>query len=280
MAGTKWTPQAIDSSGTSGGAVKIKNNDKNEVKDYLLGQLEETDVERIELRLLTDPAFGEEFDTIVDEITDEYVGNELQGEERKRFEEYFLRSTERQNKVRFASELLERAAVERGRPEPEPAHVHPGILESVRAFWVGQSFFARFASTFATIVIVVGVVLLAWPGTRPSGTYTMVDLTISASERATGNEIVRVRPEPGNAGIQIHLNLPDQIPPAKSFRVELIDQQKASRNLPIEQQTDRILLVRIPSDQITRGLYIIHLHVVTADGTEDRIRGSYQFLVE
>ena len=74
-----------------GGAVTIKNNEKNKVKDYLLGRADEADAEQLELRLLTDPAFGEEFDTIVDELTDEYVGNELQEPERKRVEQYFLR---------------------------------------------------------------------------------------------------------------------------------------------------------------------------------------------
>lgn len=232
------------------------------------------------MRLLTDPAFGEEFDTIVDEITDEYVRHELQGEERRRFEQYFLRSTERQNKVRFATELLERAAAERGRPDPSPAPVPTGFLERARAFWASQSFVARFASTFATIVIAVGIVLLAWPGTRPSGTYAQINLAISASDRSAGNQRQVVRLEPGSPGIKIQLTLPDQIPQAKSYRVELIDENKASRNLPIEQQTDRVLLVTIPAYEITRGEYIIHLHAVTADGTEQRIHGNSTFVVE
>ncbi len=62
----------------------IINEDKNEVRRYLLGQLEEADQERLELRLLTDPSFIEEFDTIVDEIADQYAGDEFKGEERKR----------------------------------------------------------------------------------------------------------------------------------------------------------------------------------------------------
>lgn len=62
---------------------------QNEVRRYLLGQLEAAGEERIELRLLTDPSFGEEFDTIVDELTDQYVNNELTDEERERVEKYF-----------------------------------------------------------------------------------------------------------------------------------------------------------------------------------------------
>ena len=91
----------------------IINEDKNEVRRYLLGQLGEADQERLELRLLTDPSFIEEFDTIVDEIADQYAGDEFKGEERKRVEQHFLRSAERQQKVQFARELMERAASER-----------------------------------------------------------------------------------------------------------------------------------------------------------------------
>ena len=281
MAGTKLTFQAIDSSGNSGGGKIIKNNEKNEVKDYLLGQMDEADAEQLELRLLTDPAFGEEFDTIVDELTDEYVGNELQGEERKRVEQYFLRSTERQNKVRFANELLERAAAERGQSAASVVPVQPGILERVRLFWASQSFVARFASSFAAIVIVLGVVLLAWPGNRPTGTYALVKLTMSSSERSEGPRTERVRLEPGSLGVRIEIMLPDPVPPAKSYRVELLNDQRTPRNLPIEQQTDRMLVVTIPADQLKRESYVIHLHYVTPEGNEQRVPGgSYFFSVQ
>ena len=264
-----------------GGAVTIKNNEKNKVKDYLLGRADEADAEQLELRLLTDPAFGEEFDTIVDELTDEYVGNELQEPERKRVEQYFLRSAERQNKARFASGLLELAAVERGRAAaPAMVPVQPGILERARLFWASQSFFARFASSFASIAIVLGIVLLAWPGNRPSGTYATVNLTVSSAERSEGTRTQQVRPEAGTSGLRIQLTLPEQSTPAKSYRVELLDEQKNSRNLPIEQQTDRMLVVSIPADQLKPGSYIIHLHALTPDGNEQRVPGSYLFSVE
>ena len=83
--------------------------------------------------------------------------------------------------MRFGrSQLLERAAVERGGPAPALAPVHPGILERARVL-ASQSFVARFASTFATIVIVVGVVLPAWPGTRQAGTYAQINLVFAIS---------------------------------------------------------------------------------------------------
>ncbi len=88
------------------GAVRrstIVQNEKNELRQYLLGQLQEADEERLELRLLMDAAYAEEFDIIVDEITDQYLAGEFQGEELDGVERYFLRATDRRNKLNFAS---------------------------------------------------------------------------------------------------------------------------------------------------------------------------------
>jgi hypothetical protein len=278
LAGTKLTSQAIHSSGIFGGWLIINSNEKNEVKLYLLGQLDQSAAERLELRLLTDAAFGEEFDVIVNEITDGYVGNELRADDRKRVQQYFLRSTERQNKLRFASELLERAAIQRA-----PAGVvqaEPGMLERVRAFWGNMALLTRFATTFAAIVIVAGVLLLTVPGTRTSETYAVVNLTISNSERASGSEIKQVRLEPGSPGIQIELALPDQIPQSKNYRVELLAEKQASRNLRIEQQTEAKLVVVVPANEIGPGSYFVRLYATNPDGTEQRIRGTYFFAVQ
>ena len=263
--------------------VIINSNEKNEVKLYLLGQLEQSAAERLELRLLSDAAFGEEFDVIVNEITDEYVGDELHADDRNRVQQYFLRSTERQNKLRFASGLLERAALEPGAGAQNPmsprVQVQPGLLDRVWAFWANQALLTRFATTFAAIVIVAGVLLITIP-TRTYKTYAFVNLAISNSERATGSEIKSVPLEPDSPGIRIELALPDHIPQSKSYRVELLDEKQAARNLKIEQQTDRSLVVTISANEITRGTYYIRLYGTNPDGIEQRIRGSYFFAVE
>jgi hypothetical protein len=90
------------------------------VREFLLGRLAEADEEQFELRLLSDPALGEEVDAVADEITDDYLNNQLSDDERERVEKYFLSTTERQNKLEFAAELLRRAESERGKNVTEP----------------------------------------------------------------------------------------------------------------------------------------------------------------
>ena len=46
-----------------------------------------------------------DYDIVVDEITDQYVAGEIKGEERERVEKYFLKSDQRQEKVKYAAAL-------------------------------------------------------------------------------------------------------------------------------------------------------------------------------
>jgi CHAT domain-containing protein len=78
------------------------------VRDYLLGRLNESAEEQLELRLLNDPQFAEEYDIVVDEIVDDYVAGKFAGDDLKRIEEYFFRSPERKRKLKFALALKQR----------------------------------------------------------------------------------------------------------------------------------------------------------------------------
>ena len=77
-------------SGHKSGAFTIVQEEQHILRQYLLGQLTEADVEQVELRLLTDTGYAEELDIIVNELIDQYVEKELSKEELQRFEEYFL----------------------------------------------------------------------------------------------------------------------------------------------------------------------------------------------
>jgi CHAT domain-containing protein len=105
----------------------------------LLGQLAETDEERVELRLLSDADYAEEFDVLENQLIDEYVSNGLSAEDRARCEQYFLKAPERKGKLAFATSLNQAAlarASEKLRPEPSspPGVARPGT-PARRLFW-------------------------------------------------------------------------------------------------------------------------------------------------
>jgi len=260
------------------GVSIIIKEEKNEVRLYLLGQLKEKAEARLELRLLTDPGFGDAFDTVVDEITDQYVGNELQGDDRKRVEQYFLRSPERQNKVRFACELLRQAAVERSSKTVNiPVPPQPGLWARASLFWNRQALSLRFATTFASLIILVGIVMLAIPRNPSSPAYASLPLKISSSDRSVGPASPSVKLQ-GTAGIRIELTVPDEAPAARSYRVNLKGEQ-VSRDLPVAEQNARSVVVVVPTAELPPGSYAIRLFAVNADTSEERIPGSYVFNV-
>jgi methionine-rich copper-binding protein CopC len=258
-----------------GGVATITKDHENEIRRYLFGQLPPADEENLELRLLTDPAFVEEFDTVVDEVTDQYVRDELEGSERKGFEKRFLTTAQGQQKVRFTSELLERAAAERGpavvKPVPEP-----GFFERVRAFWQVHSL--RVVGTAAAVVIIAVGVVLIWPS--GSTNYAMLSLSISTANRGEGPAPAKVRLESGTAGVEVNLAIPEQAKGAKDYRVKLVSADLSEHDLKIDKRDDQTVTVKIPASDLPRGNYAIQMFSIASDGSEQRIRGSYFFNVE
>lgn len=253
---------------------------QNEMRQYLFRQLAEADEERLELRLLTEPAFVQEFDTVVDEVTDQYIRDELADSERDGFEKGFLTTTDGKKKLRFASELLDRAGerVAGITPSVVVAERRPGFFDWVPAFWQSQSM--RLAATAAAVVIIAGGIFLISKSfrVRPT-TYAPVSLSISASSRADGVTPARVRLESGIAGIQVNLAIPEEERGAKNYRVELSG-DSGERDFPVEERKEQSVVVKIPASSLPRGSYAIHLFRIDSDGTEQRIRGSYLFDVE
>ena len=229
--------------------------------------------------MLTDPSFGEEFDTIVDEVTDQYVNHELTDEERGRVEKYFLNTPERQQKLEFATELLSHADAERGERAERSRHVverAPSLFEQFLAFWKQRSF-AHAALSAAAVIIVAGLIfyLLSFNDTSE---YMAINLALSNSNRAESTAPARIQ-LPGS-GLAINLTLPEEAKDANAYRVKLIDENGVERDLTIDEQKDQTITVKIPAVLLSRGSYAIHLFKVKADRTEERVRGSYFFNVE
>ena len=253
------------------------------MRRYLLGQLREADEERVELRLLTEPAFIEEFDAIVEEITDEYVVGELRPEERDRVEHYFLRSAERRNKARVAAALNELAQGEKGEePVETPARVaaKQSFADRVRSFWNTQSFAFRSATAMAVLLVFAGLVFLIIPGRSGPQTYQSIELAMISSERGASDETKRVKLAPETDGLRFVLSLPEQLSPANKYRVESVDEQSVKRELEIVEQNAQTVTVIARASDFPPGRYGLQLSVLDANETPQRLPGTYRFDIE
>src|SRR5262245_47961569 len=119
--------------------------DREVVRQYLLGRLD--DNEEIEARVSDQIFFEGEASKIVDEIEDEiieeYEERRLDSADRKAVEEYFLRSSERRQKLRFYRILQQHLAAKQLIGEPETAtqpvkssdHSRSGLAERTGVRW-------------------------------------------------------------------------------------------------------------------------------------------------
>jgi hypothetical protein len=233
--------------------------------------------------LLTDPSFGEEFDTVVDELTDQYVRDELTNDERQRAEKHFLTTPERRQKLEFATELLSHAEAERGessqlaavRPMEKPAT--PSFLDQIRAFWRRPTL-AHGALAAGVLLVVAGLIFFFLSFAGRSSEYTALNVPLSSSDRA--ESAAPVSAQLAGAGLELNLPIPEQAKDARDFRLKLVDENGVERDLTIADRTDQTIKVRIPADWLSRGSYVIQLSMVKPDGSAERVRGSYNFVVE
>jgi hypothetical protein len=223
--------------------------------------------------LLSDPAFGEEFDTIVDEITDDYLNNELTSDERERVRRYFLSTPEGQRKLEFAAELLRHAESNRkGRKVVPEKDSRPTFFEQIAAFWRRPSLVP-----IATVMILVIVASLAFFQLRPSPpeSYQALNLTISEADRAAGPSIQRTKLPP-NTGLEITVTIPENARGAKDYFAQLGN----GTELKIDKRTEQTVTVKVPPALAKPGPHAIQLFKVKSDNSRERIPGSYFFAVE
>ncbi len=124
--------------------------EKQQAREYLLGTVSETVSEQIELRLLADPEYADEFNTVVDQITDEYVKGAFQGEELKQVEQVFFKSAQRREKLHFALALK--------RLESERRSETPQLVIAARK----QSPLKIYLPIAAGVIIAVGLGVWMW----------------------------------------------------------------------------------------------------------------------
>ncbi len=125
---------------------------QNNVRKYLLGELnDETEMRRIEEKILFDGDFTEQLSIAEDELIDDYLDGALAGRERERFVRFFLSSPHIKEKLRLIQNLRKYAAKHAG-------------TQSVRQFYKEKTVFrlnwrkllSPLLLKFALVVLLLG----------------------------------------------------------------------------------------------------------------------------
>lgn len=268
--------------------MATKAGDDNEIRRFLLGGLDEEARQGIERRLLADEDFYEELLFVEEELTDQYLNEELSADERRDFEGHFLSTPERRRKLSFAKSLGRyvaenskdaRAEVSEARTRLTAAELinTPTLGGRVLAFLTGHARAVRAGVAFATLVLIAGAV---WLARAPSPqTFVTINLSPAAVTRGEGDPATPVKLTPDADALRILLTLPG---PSQSsrFRVELEDEGGVGERFEAERQDAQTVSVTIPASRLRRGRYALKLFETVADGAERRVSGNYLFNVE
>jgi hypothetical protein len=263
------------------------SEDYENIRSYLLGVLSDDDRQIMDERLLSESGFLEEVLVAEEELMDDYVNDDLPADSRLRFEQHFLITPERQQKLKFAFALSRYASQASKVPASasvnNQAAVSPTDLNwyaRFKSLWSGQTPAFRFAAVVAVIAIVGVTVWLLRPGRFAPKTFANVTLIISSGERSEGPTSTKVKLPSDVDALKVLLKLPESSNPAQRYRVEWMNDQGVKKPLTITNADAQSLTVVIPARELASGQNALRLYVINSDGSEQRINGDYFFTVE
>ncbi|HET8675761.1 MAG TPA: hypothetical protein VFO63_08255 [Blastocatellia bacterium] len=253
---------------------------------YLLEELPEADLERFEDECFAQESWPAQIDMVEEDLIDAYLRNELPPERKQRFESNYLTTEARQERVIMAAALLRHIdecnaqSTAATAPRAESPHAELSLAERFRAFWGSQTWALRSAASIAVVAVLAAALWLLFFRPPSPPTFATLSLTASNINRAEGAQPGRVKLPPGADGLKISLTLPEQSPQAARYRVELENENGETKSAEVAGMDAQTVLVVSPAAQLARGQYALKLFAIKPDGTEQRISGSYFFIVE
>jgi hypothetical protein len=248
--------------------------EEHKIREYLLGQLTGAEEEQVELRLLTEPDFAAEYDIVVNEVTDDYIAGKFEGEELKQVESHFFKSSERQNRLKFAQALNHYSTT--ANPSGDAGRLLPFLSRNIHT--VGF----RASAVIMIAAMMAGAFWLIHQRSSAPQTFATLTLSASPSERWEGGPSAVVTLPLNADALMISLRLPK--PPlletAVGYRCELENNEGQKKALGAIAREGQSVTVAIPAAELKRGQYFLRLFAIRSDGTERRIPGNYLFTVE
>ena len=241
---------------------------QGKMRDYLLGRVTDAQRQEIETKILTDDEAFEELEIAESELVDDYVRGNLAAGDCSEVEQKFLNHEDAKQELRF-SRALHRYA--------RPIATLSTEKATSGELWWKQPWMLRTAGAFAIVIVVFGSIWFVRSRRNQPSTFVTLTLALSPSNRSEGGTVTSLRLPLNADALRLNLKLPEQI--GSRYRVTFV-RPSGEEELPIAEQDNQSVIVIIPSPQLTRGAFALHLHRLKPDGSQERIQGSYFFNVE
>jgi hypothetical protein len=242
---------------------------------YLLGELPELDAEQFEEQLFAQHEWPvADLDAAEEELIDAYIRNELTPERQHRFTDKYLTTDARRERVLLARSFLRVVC------SAEPKSLKDRLTERFAGFWKAPIATPRFAT--AALLVIAAVSALVWfvLRPRPPQSFAYLNLTIATETRSESAPKPKVTLPLGKDALRISLTLPAPAPTGAAYRVQWENVHAPLGDLQIESHDEKSVSVVIPAAKLSRGLYALKLYRKNPDGSEQRLNGSYIFVVE
>ena len=240
---------------------------------YLLDELPEHEAQEFEEQCFSQPEWPEVVESAEEDLIQAYIDDELSPERRRRFEENYLTTPSRIEKVLFA-------------------RAFPHVVCQQQPSWIGRalSFLKLLVSSpqsavlrFATIVVTLGLaatVLWFLFRTTPPRTFAHMNLAISYDNRSAASSSQKVTLPLTEDALRLWLSLPEPVTQGTTYRVQWENKKGPIEDLAVENQAANSISVIIPARKLLPGLYALKLFRKNPNGTEERVPGNYFFIVE
>src|ERR1041384_8821278 len=191
--------------------MALNNNDQTRIREFLLGKLNEDELQRIEERLMVEDDLFEELEISKGELVEEYCANELTREEHQWFERNFLASPEGKERYELLVALRDLQC-----KESEPPRRHT-FFERLKNLFKQHRSVMTIASAAAVVVIVAAIFL-----SRPTGlTVNGPTLASNMINREQGSLPTKVTIPSNASELKFRLLIPRDSSPSANYRAEL-----------------------------------------------------------
>lgn len=254
-------------------------DERNRIRNYLLGVPEPDASEDLETRLLTDSDFLQQFSLVKNELMENYIGGTLSEDETVRFEEHFLSTPKRVRQVEIVRSLINGREVHDSkwsRYWPIAAVITVAMLGGV-LYLILQSKRPNFRDQQERL----SAVLEQLNDPRTVSSPQSIALITLKQVHIRGTEERRVLATGVNTIILLQLELLGDT--HENFRASLETGEGTElgvvQNLKSETEGGvRVLKVKLPAAQLKSGSYQIRLEGLNSSGNYEAV-GLYPFQV-
>lgn len=259
------------------------------IREYLLGQSTSENSAIVEERFMADDEFYQQLLVVEDELVDEYLAGLLTGAESERFENYFLATPERREKLRFTRNLkkfVSLAEAERATVADDPnvvpqRNASPAPEHPVKrfSFWSNPILSYSFAAAMVVVVVLAGVMIFrVW--NEPPVTDNALVVELVPGQNRSDESIKQFTVPAGTATVQLQLR-GSNISAYQTHRaiLQTADGSEISRqdDLRADPASNERVISVIPAALLKPGNYSLKLSGLNRQGEyEDVARYSFR----